>query len=137
MDPARTLFQPAPEPDEGTSGPFWLTTFGVTLPSGYWEPGEGYDCRPTDENSYSMVTDGGNRVAAFDLSGTITFGRTDSTLQDDSCTVIGVVAGDYVDDLGVSYTLTNGAVEAIYTPEEFFAGQDDGADTIKAAEPVG
>ena len=48
--------------------------------------------------------------------------------------------GDYTDDLGDAYVVTNGDLEATFTPEELFSGQDDGLDTFQTLastnEPV-
>lgn len=126
------FYQPTPEAEEGADGPFWRTSFGVVVPEGHWETGDGYDCHPVAEGEYRLETNQGVMVAAFDLAGSVVFGRTDSQIQGSECQVMAAVMGDYNDDLGNSYSLSNGALTATFTPEELFSGQGDGPDIVKS-----
>ena len=134
------FFQPKVR-DEGDDGPFWGTTFVVEVPDGQWEArsfdGSEY-CLPTNEGDYRVVNDAGTAIALFKVRNpsTITFNRSDSEITaSGTCVVTAAVFGDY-HDLGSSYTVTNGAVAATFSPEEFFSGQFDGVDVRKPLVPA-
>ena len=129
-------FQPVAEAEEGADGPFWMTTFGLVIPSPHWEAfdfdGEAL-CRPVDESGWQLTNDRGVQVAPFDSAALLTFDRSSSEISGETCTVRVGTMGDFNDDLGDSYTVGNGQVSATFTPEELFSGQDGGPDSVKAA----
>lgn len=134
------FFQPVKE-DEGDSGPFWMTTFAVVVPADHWENVEGAPpgetlCKPVGEENYSLVNDRGVVVTPYDQPQQLVFGRVNSQVLDGGCRVEVVAMGDYDDDLGNSYLLTNGTLQAAFTPEQLFSGQDAGPNSTVPLVPV-
>lgn len=137
---ANQFFQPVKE-GEGDSGPFWTTTFAVVVPADHWENVEGAPpgetlCKPVAEENYSLINDRGVAVAPYDQPQQLVFGRVNSQVLDGNCRVEVVAMGDYDDDLGNSYLLTNGTLQGAFTPEQLFSGQDAGPNSTVTLVPV-
>ena len=119
--PESGYVQPVPEPQEGAQGRFWTTAFVLVVPTGGWERLEvdgGGRCGPVAEESYRLQNDRGIRVAASDQAPQLTFDRSRSRIVGDTCEVEVATRGDFDDDLGGSYQVTNDVLQASLTPEQ-------------------
>ena len=137
---ASPYFQPVIE-GQDDDGPFWTTTFAVIVPADHWEGVESPVaddnlCKPVGEESYRLTNDRGVLVAAFDQAQTLVFTRSTSEVLNGECHVEVATMGDYQDDLGNSYLLTNGTLQATFSPEQLFSGQDAGTNSIAPLVPV-
>ncbi len=126
--PAETEFPLPPiVEDGGDFDDFWMTSYTLVIPEGYWEPNsvDPQYCVLIDEPSFVVETSEGVLI-----DDAVTPDRTSSIVGDDgSCTVRDAVVAK-LDQLGSGYVVTNGVIEARLTPDEFFAGQGEGDDAV-------
>ena len=108
---------------DGEGDPFWQTSFIVEFPSGSWEAGDGFECRPIDEDNFSISSENGS----LNLR-TIVFDRSPSEIVGGVCQTRGAIIVADFQSLGASYTFSNSSVTGTISDIELLSGQEGGTD---------